>query len=329
MSQISVGKLLASVGVKLPVYTSDTRPATAETGTLIFNTTTQAVELWSGSSWASIGSVSDAITATVTGGNVYIDGTYSLAVFTGPGSFQVTKAAATSAIDLLVVGGGGQGAQDSPAGGGGGGGFRYITGVPVTTTTYSVSVGQIVQGNMAFAYGNPSVAFGYTATGGGGGAGSAGGGTGQTVTGYPGGSGGGGGSGSGGSGNSGGFSPPEGFPGSPGSGGGGGAGGAGSGTSGGTGAQVPASFLPNGVSGMPDPFLGIAKSSPEFRYFGGGGGGYSNGAAGLGGGGAGGNSGPRIAIAGRGGGGGAYYGPWTPNWTKGESGVVIVRYKTA
>jgi len=327
MSQISVGKLLASVGVKLPVFTTATRPASPEIGTLIFNTTTQAVELWTGSVWASIGTVSDAITATVTGGSVYADGTYSLAVFTSPGSFQVTKSASTSTIDLLVVGGGGQGAQDSPAGGGGGGGFRYITGVPVTTTTYPVSVGQIVQGNMAFAYGNPSGAFGYTATGGGGGAGSAGGGTGQTVTGYPGGSGGGGGSGSGGNGNSGGFSPVEGYPGAPGSGGGGGAGGAGSGTSGGPGAVVPTSFLPNGIASMPDPFLGIAKSSPEFRYFGGGGGGYSNGAFGIGGGGAGGNSGPRNAIAGRGGGGGAYYGPWTPDWTKGQSGCVIIRYK--
>lgn len=327
VGQVNVGNLLASGSIKLPSYTNSNRPASPDVGLLIFNTEKLVVQVWTGDDWADIGNPPNVVTAT--GGTQYVDGQYTLTVFTSPGTFQVTSAPSTATVDLLVVGGGGQGAQDSPAGGGGGGGFRFITGVPISSQGYSISVGQLIQGNMAYQRGNPSSAIGYSASGGGSGAGQAGGGTGNTTVGYSGGSGGGGGSQSGGSGNEGNYSPPEGFSGAPGSGGGGGAGGNGQSTTGGPGAAVPTSFLPAAISAMPDPFLGVPKSSPEFRYFGGGGGGYSNGGFGIGGGGAGGNSGPRSAIANRGGGGGAYYGPWTPNWTKGESGVVIIRHKSS
>jgi len=72
---------------------------------------------------------------TATGGTITTSGNFKIHTFTGPGTFQVTQAATTSAnniADYLVVGGGG-GSASTPSGGvgiagAGGGGFRYYAG---------------------------------------------------------------------------------------------------------------------------------------------------------------------------------------------------------
>lgn len=56
MSQLNVGKVLASTGITLPSYTSSNRPAGADVGMAIYNTTTKTIQIWSGSSWSNVGS---------------------------------------------------------------------------------------------------------------------------------------------------------------------------------------------------------------------------------------------------------------------------------
>lgn len=125
--------------------------------------------------------------------------------------------------------------------------------------------------------------------------------------------------------------------------GGGGAGGAGSdppsggqGGAGGAGKAVPATFLPSPYSWLPDPFLGLAQSAPDFNQFGGGGsgqgqqqGGTLAGGSGGGGGGGGQSENPGYGsqgVDGRGGGGGGVNGS-NNSWPGGD-GVVIVSYPT-
>lgn len=65
---------------------------------------------------------------------------YICHVFTTSGTWQVTNAGTTGAVEYLIVGGGGGGGMDM-GGGGGGGGAIYGT-TTVSTTTYNVTVGQ-------------------------------------------------------------------------------------------------------------------------------------------------------------------------------------------
>jgi hypothetical protein len=167
-----------------------------------------------------------------TGGTI-IDGGdgYIYHIFTGDGTFAVNRpSAAIDSVDYLIVAGGG-GTVPSPAsgGGGGGGGFRFGN-VNVTTGPYTITVGAggpLGPGGSGVRNGNPSTAFGLTATGGGGGGTAAGGG------GSSGGSGGGGAFPSGISGSAISVIPRQGYNGA--AGGGTGAGGGGGGGAGGVG----------------------------------------------------------------------------------------------
>ena len=112
---------------------------------------------------------------------------------------------------------------------------------------------------------------------------------------------------------------------------------------GGDGYQVPAPFLDPFKPVIPNPFLGIAHNSPEFRYFGGGGGGsdFNNNSGsgrgfgvpgGLGGGGRGAiDPGPgtkhgEVGVNGRGGGGGGGS-THSGDGRSGGSGCCIIKYK--
>jgi hypothetical protein len=176
-----------------------------------------------------------AVFICATGGTVVDCGDFRTHIFTGPGSFVVSKApsAPTGVVDYFVVaGGGGSGRQR--AGGGGAGGFRLSNslglpapttsplanpaGISVTAQTYPITVGAGGAGGPSPSpaggqglSGNPSVFSTITSTGGGGG------GSTPTFTGGNGGSGGGGGCGVTnsvkGTGNSPPVSPPQGNPG--------------------------------------------------------------------------------------------------------------------
>jgi hypothetical protein len=290
-----------------------------------------------------------------TGGTITCCGDYKIHTFTGPGTFTVSSLASSPAndvVDYLVVAGGGGAGGDLGAAGGAGG-FRIGDvcspgapplsapgGLPVSATTYPITVGSGGAGNTGTGQGTSgsnSIFSTITSAGGGGGAGDVG------KIGLPGGSGGGNQSNSSRtSGNTPPVAPPQGNNGglgNPGNsaGGGGGATAQGSdnpstyqGGAGGNGAPVTGIF---GVS--PQPFYGPTNGV----YAGGGGGGsypgpgYATSPApgGTGGGGPGSNNsgGGTAGTAGTantgGGGGGGSCG--NGDGGAGGSGVVIIRYR--
>jgi hypothetical protein len=304
---------------------------------------------------------------TATGGTVLTCGNYKVHVFTGPGTFEVTCAGndlGSDTVEYLVVAGGGGGGGGNGGAGGGAGGFRQnypspaIAGLPVTQTSYPITVGS---GGTAgpsscntgsSGSGNNSIFSTITSAGGGGGGRGAG--SSCSTVGTSGGSGGGGGgrgSKSGGTGNTPPVSPSQGSSGglsAPGDGGGTSRGGGGGGISavggnastscgggGGTG-----SYWPNPLFGPTAPSYGTPGPVSDTRYFAGGGGGGGNnpapssGFGGSGGGGPGGKNGstnpggnPGVAgttNTGGGGGGGSYN---CSTGAAGGSGIVVIRYK--
>ena len=290
-----------------------------------------------------------------TGGTITTSGDFKIHTFTGPGSFCVScagNAVGSNTVSYIVVAGGGGTGRGS---GGGAGGFReglglndsYTgsplrspTGVPVTATTFPITVGAGGAGSAAGSADNRtcgSASIFSTITSAGGGKGSD-----YGPSGTPGGSGSGVGSagpGAGGNGNDPPVAPPQGNKGGdhPGphttnysASGGGGAGGAGTdapnpnvGTAGGAGVTTCITASPVG-------------------YAGGGGGsvigpGGTGGAAGSGGGGAG-NAGTGSPYAGApgtvhtGGGAGGGSGSTSSSSTSGGggnggSGIIVIRYK--
>ena len=270
-------------------------------------------------------------TPKATGGDIIkTDGTYWYHSFLSTGVFTPSS---TLSCDYLVVAGGGaggtgqQGGQNS--GGGGAGGFRTGTGLSLSATNYTVTVGAGGARNTIDygkgGNGTNSILSTISATGGGGGGGSP---TGLNVA-QTGGSGGGGAiNASGAAGNAGSYSPVEGYAGgngtNPNAGGGGGSSAAGttaSGSAGGGGA---------GGAGTANSYSGSSVT-----YAGGGGGASdsgSGGAGGSGGGGAGAAGSSSSAVAGTpnlGGGGGGGSAGTTGTYTyggNGGSGIVIIRY---
>lgn len=259
-----------------------------------------------------------------TGGVITHSGSYTIHTFTSNGTF--TPPAGVNNITILIVGGGGGGGGFWSGGGGGGGGVIYNSSYPVTTTSYSVTVGNGGTGGVSNSVhsldGQNSVFNGTIAIGGGGG------GTGSTyLLGDNGGSGGGaggyqggagaylaGGNGTVNQGYNGGGSCPNCAPAY----GGGGGGGAGL-----YGTNGSATLAGNGGIG-----LNYSINGSNIYYGGGGGGGRasssSGGTGGNGGGGAGGGT-PIEGTNGTGGGGGAKSGA-DGNGANGGSGIVIIQY---
>jgi hypothetical protein len=333
------------------------------TGTIIYNSTTNAIEAYDGNSWFTVKASISASGGTVTSAGITPGNGYRYHVFTSPGTFTVNSGAATA--EYLVVAGGGGGGTGT-GGGGGAGGVRYGT-TPVVTGSYSITVGAAgtarVHGT-ASDNGNPSTFGPIVSQGGGKGASGSNGGTINVA--FHGGSGGGGGfypstympgATTGGTGNSlvGPVSSPstpsntgQGNPGgnqptgSDGGSGGGGAGG--SGTSG-TGPNSSGTGL--GGPGIPYPAFAAPLISPEIPtpaqptwipavgptgLYGGGGGGAGSpigGAGGPGGGGLGSPGGgagvPGVNYTGGGAGANWSYGPTTGG--AGGAGIVIIRYQ--
>ena len=356
VSSIQVGNtFLSSNGIGLGATTNTGRNAGINTaaGTLIYNSSNQQIEVYSGTQWIA-SYVSQFIQAV---GGTISDYTsngvqWRAHIFNSSGTLNVSNAPVLSnTVEYLVVAGGGGGGNGPAAGGGGGGagGVRLGIGFTVTAGTYSVTVGS---GGGQSANGTPSSisnpTSSITATAGGSGGGFFGGlgPPSPSVIGAPGGSGGGGGAysssasvGPGGNGNVGGalYGLREGNPGGSGFhtpgvyaafGGGGGANGPGipysaPGTPGGNASGG------RGGDGIPTSISGISSS-----YGGGGGGGGHppgggvGGSGGSGGGGAG-SSGPggTNGTTNTGGGGGGTSHPAANTAGSGGSGIVIVRYQ--
>jgi hypothetical protein len=346
--------------VILGSFTTTQRDAltSVSAGSLIYNSTTSQLQIYSNGAWAAVYEPPIDATGGTIDTSTFAPDNYKVHVFTSPGSLIVTSGTTTNATILLVGGGGGGGG--SYGGGGGAGAYLVLSNVTIEPGTYPVTRGAggaagsgggspyyppspgayqpgyaigLIGGTTNFGSGTP---LNTDAPGGGGG------GVRATAGGpSPGGSGGGGGDGYPTGSLPGGTSGAYGNPGGQGKvgngapyggGGGGGAGAAGSpeaaGRMGGVGSNsftyVPPSY------GTPGPNPG--------RYFAGGGGGGAYSAAspvagGAGGGGAGGPGGPPdafkngVANTGGGGGGGPDNGPLAGG--AGGSGIVIIAYPTA
>jgi hypothetical protein len=308
-----------------------------------------------------------------TGGTVLTCGNFKTHVFTGPGSFVVSCGGndiGSNSVEYMVVAGGGGGGgggvvgAQGGAGGGGAGGFRQnypsptSAGLPVTATTYPISIGSGGTGGVDYAtsstQGTPSIFSTITSTGGGTGGNAyafppyAPAPVGDKVTGGSGGSGGGGGAtdnpsyGNGGTGNTPPVSPSQGNSGGRGApasyfagGGGGGASaiGAAATPGGGAGSGGVGSSWTNPLFGPTAPSYGTAGPAPGDRYFAGGGGGGNTLSAPNGGSGGGGSGAPSPANgngsagASNTGGGGGGSANQTYTGGTGGSGIVLIRYK--
>ena len=290
-----------------------------------------------------------------TGGTTYIPGNgFKYHVFTYPNSDSFVVPQGITSCQVLVVAGGGGAGNGDYSGGGGGGGIIYDTAFPVSTNTYTVTIGNGGQnpgaapdatgtsGSDSY-FGPPSAPQGLTGKGGGGG------GCHNAIAASPGGSGGGDGSSPGGLGTA--TQPSVTKPGTAtnyGFDGGGpaaagavsAAGGGGSGEAGNVNPGPSIGGLGGGGTAFPGfeyPLVGLSPltpHSPSNNQYGGGGTGwgYSPGASQRGGYGGGGRgqtypgTAPKDATPGvnnlGGGGGGAY----PERGKSGGSGIVIVRY---
>jgi len=132
------------VGLGQTTTTGRNAGVSTATGTLIFNNTTNSVEIYDGIGWKSVSQDGQFIQATGGAENIFSEGgvSYKSHTFTSSGTFSVNYVGppAYSAVDYLVVGGGG-GAAGDIGGGGGAGGFRVGSGHTVTTGDYTITVG--------------------------------------------------------------------------------------------------------------------------------------------------------------------------------------------
>jgi hypothetical protein len=154
----------------LPVGNTDQRPGSPSIGYTRVNTTTNAVEIYNGSSWLTWLSLAG---IEASGGTIQIFGGYKYHIFTGSGTFQVTQAGSGAKVDYLVVGAGG-GGGGWHSGGGGGGAICHKTNYSITTGNFSVVIGAGGTTSAAPSHGqngSNTTVFGETMTGGGGGGG--------------------------------------------------------------------------------------------------------------------------------------------------------------
>lgn len=331
-------------GVAFPTGTTEQRSIAPPDGTIYLNTTTNFLQVYNNNSWFNI-SYLGYIGATG-GATVTTVGDYKIHTFTSSSVFSVeTPGLVSVPVEVLVIAGGGAGGQRH-SGGGGAGGLLYDAAFPISTGTYTVTVGAGGIGPAANTSsgttvdgtaGSNSVFGSLIAIGGGGNPGA----TPATAS-----RNGGSGSGGGASGNS---TPAVFGNGVTGQGNRGGTGainvsgestyvGGGGGGAGAQGGASSGSTPGAGGTGLRNPITGsiVGQLSGGIYYVAGGGGGGGNAsanitsAAGLGGGGAGGASGsagPGTANTGGGGGCGGFSSTSNYAGGNGGSGVVIIRYK--
>lgn len=143
---ITQSKLAATLS-GVTVCTSTTRPSGFE-GQLIYETDTDLVRAYDGTTWKSVGgsiyaTASGGTTSTITAGGV----SYKLHTFTSSGTLTIST---SGIVDILAIGAGGgsTGApySDITAGGGGGGEIYLAEKMPLSAGTYSIVIGAGVSG---------------------------------------------------------------------------------------------------------------------------------------------------------------------------------------
>ena len=111
---LTVGVISSDGHINFPVHTTANRPTNAVQGTVIYNSTIKALEVYSGTNWTPFGRAS----VSAIGGIISESGGYKIHTFPNPGNFTFNVQSGSSNIDYLIVGGGGGGGQHHGGGGG-------------------------------------------------------------------------------------------------------------------------------------------------------------------------------------------------------------------
>ena len=125
--------------IELGSMTTSQRDALSSpaTGTVIFNSTTNLVQVWNGSSWNQLSN----IPFSGSGGSESTSGGYKYHTFTSSGTFTANS---SGSVDALIVAGGGGGDGGSSygyhGGGGGAGGAIVLSSYTVSAQGYSITV---------------------------------------------------------------------------------------------------------------------------------------------------------------------------------------------
>ena len=151
--------LTGTGSIVVPVGTTAQRPATGLSGMVRFDSDLDALQIYNGTTWSSVGSM------YATGGTLTTVDGYRIHSFTSSGDFVVST---TGVVEYLVIGGGGGGGGNHGAGGGAGGFLQGQT--LIKSGSYSVVIGGGGAGStQQGTNGSDSTVIGLTAVGGGGG----------------------------------------------------------------------------------------------------------------------------------------------------------------
>ena len=131
------------------VYTTTQRNAlSASTGDMIYNSTDQEVQAWTGSEWVRVGE--DPASAP----KAYGESSYTSA---GSFTFFAPADAVATGVSIVLVAAGQNGQQNGGAGGGGGA-LAFGNNIPVAPgVPYSVTVGNSLPGAQTTTFSSPTV----------------------------------------------------------------------------------------------------------------------------------------------------------------------------
>ena len=130
------GATIAGATLTNPIFTPGSAPGSPANGQMYYDSTTDTIKVWNGTSWKNI---MNELVATGGTESTYTSGvnTYKVHKYLTSGTFTT---ALSKLIDFLVVAGGGGGAGQMGAGGGAGG-FRTGTGYSIVGGAHTITVG--------------------------------------------------------------------------------------------------------------------------------------------------------------------------------------------
>ena len=157
------GGLKVTDKLKIPTWTTSTRPSNPEIGFIGYNSTEpiKTVEMWTGTQWVRAGAAEPGLTSAyiASAGLTLISGTANQydahyeRVYDTPGTYTFTAPSTAFDATILVVAGGGGGGSYH-AGGGGAGGVVYGKVTLTANQAYSVIVGSRGRGGNRDGYGS-------------------------------------------------------------------------------------------------------------------------------------------------------------------------------
>lgn len=133
------GNITGEVNIANKTLAQRNAGVSTATGALIYNTTSNQLQYWTGQGWVTLSGTSETVKATG-GSSTYNYNGKTIHVFTGTDTFSTTSSwTSPESVEYVMIGGGGAGGEKDWRGGGGGAG-AYKTGTftiaahPVATT---------------------------------------------------------------------------------------------------------------------------------------------------------------------------------------------------